>query len=165
MLPPNFQRYVDLVTEKDLSDALDKQGRSTSSLLHSISEEKASFRYAPEKWSIKQVVGHMTDCERVFAYRAMAFARGEQKSLPGFDENPYAEAGEFDRVSMRQLADAFEAVRRSTVLLLRGLSEAAWTRAGTASETRLSVRDLASITLGHERHHLRVLREKYGVGA
>ena len=163
MLPPNFQRYVDLVTEKDLPDAFDKQARSTSALLHSISEDKASFRYAPGKWSIKQVVGHMNDCERVFAYRAMAFARGEKKPLPGFDENPYAEAGEFDRLPMRHLADAYEAGRRSSVLLFRGLSDAAWQRAGTASEVPLTVRDLARITLGHERHHLNVLREKYGV--
>jgi DinB family protein len=163
MLPPNFQRYVDLAQEKDLADALEKQGRSTSSVLHAIAEEKASFRYAPEKWSVKPVVGHVTDCERVFTYRVMAFARGEKKPLPGFDENPYAELGEFDRLSMRHLADAYEAGRRSTVLLLRGLSDSAWERAGVASDTPLSVRDLARITLGHERHHLRVLREKYGV--
>ena len=163
MLPPNFQRYADLVTENDLAEALEKQGRSTSALFHAIGDDKAAFRYAPEKWSVRQVVGHMTDCERVFSYRAMAFARGEKQSLPGFDENPYAEHGEFDRLSIRQLADAYEAVRRSTVLLLRGLSDAAWERGGVASETPLTVRDLARITLGHERHHLRVLREKYGV--
>ena len=163
MIPAFYKRYADLVSEKDLADALEKQGRFTSSLLHSTSEEKAALRYAPGKWSVKQVVGHMTDCERVFSYRAMAFARGEQKSLPGFDENPYAEAAEFDRLSMGLLADAYEAVRRSTVLLLRGLSDAAWDRTGTANETPLTVRELAIITLGHERHHLNVLRDKYGL--
>ena len=163
MLPPSYQRYADLVSEKDLPDALEKQGRFTSSLLHSTSEEKAALRYAPGKWSVKQVVGHMTDCERVFTYRAMAFARGEQQSLPGFDENPYAEAGEFDRLSMRLLADAYEAVRRSTVLLFRGLSDAAWEKIGRANDTPLTVRETALITLGHERHHLNVLRDKYGL--
>lgn len=163
MLPPSYQRYADLVTEKDLPEAFEKQQRFTSSLLHSTSEEKAALRYAPGKWSIKQVVGHVTDCERVFAYRAMAFARGEQQSLPGFDENPYAEMGEFDRLPMRQLADAYEAGRRSTVLLFRGLSDAAWTRTGKANGIPFTVRDLAIITLGHERHHLNVLRDKYGL--
>lgn len=163
MLQKNFQRYVDLVSEKDLPDALEKQGRFTSSLLHSVSEEKASLRYAAGKWSVKQLVGHVFDCERVFTYRAMAFARGEQKSLPGFDENPYAEMGEFDRLPMLQLADAYEAVRRSTVVLFRGLSDDAWKRAGRANELPFTVRELALITLGHERHHLNVLRDKYSV--
>ena len=163
MLPPFYQRYADLVTEQNLVEGLDKQGRTTAAFLRSISEEKAAFRYAPGKWSIKQVVGHVTDSERVFTYRAMAFARGEQKSLPGFDENPYAEAGEFDRLSMRLLADSYEAVRRSTVLLFRGLSDAAWERTGKANETPLTPREIAFITLGHERHHLNVLRDKYGV--
>ena len=163
MLPPSYQRYADLVTEKDLPEAFEKQQRFTSSLLHSTSEEKAALRYAPGKWSIKQVVGHVTDCERVFAYRAMAFARGEQQSLPGFDENPYAEMGEFDRLPMRHLADAYEAGRQSTILLFRGLSDEAWTRTGTANGIPFTVRDLAIITLGHERHHLNVLRDKYGL--
>ncbi len=164
MFPPFYQRYVDLVPEKDIVSALDEQGRKTASLLRSISDEKASFRYAPEKWSVKQVVGHFTDAERIFGYRALAIARGETKSLPGFDENAYAASGESDRRSIGELADEYETVRRSTVALFKGLSENAWDRSGVANDAPVDVRGLAYIILGHERHHLRVLRDRYGVG-
>jgi hypothetical protein len=163
--PPNYQRYIDLVPEEDIAKALDEQGKKTAALLRTISGEKASFRYEPQKWSVKQVVGHFTDAERIFGYRALAIARGESKSLPGFDENTYAVAGEFDRRSIRDLAEDYEAVRRSTVALFRGLSDEAWQRGGVANETKVNVRALAYITLGHERHHLRVLRERYGISS
>src|SRR5438067_10140943 len=86
---PYFSRYIDLVPEDDIAGAIEAQGRETATLLATVSEEKAAFRYAPEKWSVKQVVGHVTDGERVFAYRLMCIARGESKSLPGFEENDY----------------------------------------------------------------------------
>src|SRR6059058_6501734 len=86
---PYFSRYIDLVPEDDIARAIEAEGRATAALLATVSEEKAAFRYAPEKWSIKQVVGHVTDAERVFAYRLMSIARGESQSLPGFDEKDY----------------------------------------------------------------------------
>jgi len=86
MIPPLYQRYADLVSEKEIVTALEEQGKKTAALLRSIDEKKASFRYAPDKWSVKGVVGHFTDAERIFCYRALAIARGEKKSLPGFDE-------------------------------------------------------------------------------
>jgi uncharacterized damage-inducible protein DinB len=160
---PYYQRYIDLVPEDDIATALAEQGKKTASVLRAITDEKASFRYAPGKWSVKQVIGHFTDAERIFAYRALAIARGEAKSLPGFDENSYAEAGDFDRRSIRDIADEYESARRSTIALFRGLSDEAWKRKGIANDVPVSVRSLAFITLGHERHHLKVLREKYGV--
>jgi hypothetical protein len=160
---PYYQRYIDLVPEDDIATALAEQGKKTASLLRLITDEKASFRYAPGKWSVKQVIGHFTDAERIFAYRALAIARGEAKSLPGFDENSYAEAGDFDRRSIRDIADEYESARRSTIALFRGLSDEAWKRKGVANDVPVSVRSLAFITLGHERHHLKVLRDKYGV--
>ena len=163
MFPPSYQRYVDLVPESDIVAALEEQGRKTASLLHSIDEEKASFRYTPDKWSVKGVVGHFTDAERIFTYRALAIARGEKKSLPAFDENAYASAADFDRRSMRDLADDYDAARRSTVAFFKSLSEEAWSRSGVANEVAVDVRGLAYITIGHERHHLRVLRDRYGV--
>jgi len=163
MIPPLYQRYADLVSEKEIVTALEEQGKKTAALLRSIDEKKASFRYAPDKWSVKGVVGHFTDAERIFCYRALAIARGEKKSLPGFDETTYGPAGEFDRRSMSSLADDYEAARRSTVAFFRGLPDEAWNRRGVANEVPVDVRGLAYITLGHERHHLRVLRDRYGV--
>src|SRR2546430_15598653 len=118
-IPQSYRRYVDLVPEENVVAALEEQGRKTTSLLRSIGDEKASFRYAPEKWSVKQVVGHFTDSERIFAYRALAIARGESTPLPAFDEKAYAAAGDFDRRSIRDLGDEYEAARRSTVALVR----------------------------------------------
>jgi hypothetical protein len=162
--PSYSQKYVDLVPEEDIVAALEKQGRDTVALLRSLTEEKAKSRYAPGKWSVKEVVRHFTDGERVFDYRALAFARGEKASLPGFDENEYAAASDADSRSLRDLIDEYDAVRRSTVALYRGMSREAWTRSGTANNNPATVRGLAYVTLGHERHHLKVLREKYGVG-
>ncbi len=161
--PADVKRYIDLVPEEDIVAALEKQGRETAALLRSLSEEKAASRYAPEKWSVKTVVRHFTDGERIFGYRALAIARGEKNSLPGFEENDYAAASDADQQRIRDLADEYESVRRSTVAFYRGLSPEAWKRSGTANNNPATVRGLAYTTLGHERHHLKVLREKYDV--
>jgi hypothetical protein len=155
--------YVALVPEEDVTAALEKQGRESVALFHMLTDDKAAFRYAPGKWSVKQLIGHVADAERVFTYRALAIARGESKPLPAFDENAYAAAAEFDRRTLRDLVDEYEAVRHATVALFRGLPAHVWTRLGTANEKPVSVRALAYIALGHERHHLRILRERYGV--
>src|SRR5205085_4847084 len=105
-------------------------------------EEKAAFRYAPEKWSIKQVVGHITDAERVFEYRLLCIARGETQSLPGFDENDYMRNANFDELPFAELVEGLAAARRATLSLVRGLSEEAWTRAGIANQNKTSVRAL-----------------------
>ena len=161
--PAYVQRYIDLVPEEDIIAGLEKQGRETSALLRSISEERGAWRYAPEKWSVKTVVRHFTDAERIFGYRALAIARGEKKPLPGFEETEYAAASDADLQRMRDLADEYESVRRSTVAFYRGLSPEAWKRSGSANNNPATVRGLAYTTLGHERHHLKVLREKYDV--
>lgn len=161
--PPYMQRYIDLVPEEDIAAGLEKQGKETLALLRKLSEEKGSFRYEPEKWSLKSVIRHFTDAERVFCYRALAIARGETRSLPGFDENDYAALSDADGQTLRDIVGEYEAVRRSTIALFRGLSAEAWKRRGTANDNPATVRGLAYTILGHERHHLRVLREKYGV--
>lgn len=155
--------YVALATEEDVTAALEQQGRETSAFFRMLTDDKASYRYAPGKWSIKEVIGHIADSERIFGYRALVIARGEKKSLPGFDENSYAAASNAGQRSVRDLTDEYEAVRHATVALFRGLSAEAWTTLGTANEKPVSVRALAYIALGHERHHLRVLHERYGV--
>lgn len=160
-LAPYQQRYVDFVSEDDICAALEAQGNATASFLSGIGEQRAAFRYAPDKWSIKQVAGHMTDCERIFGYRALSIARADTRPLPGFDENEYGAASNADERTLAEIVEELRAVRRSTVALFRGVSDEAWTRAGTANDHRISVRALAFVTLGHERHHLKVLRERY----
>lgn len=158
---PYFSRYIDLVPEEDVIGAIEAQGRELTALLSPLGEEKAAFRYAPEKWSVKQVLGHVTDAERIFDYRLLSIARGETKPLPGFDENDYMRGANFDQRSFADLLDDFDATRRSTITLLRGLSDDAWTRAGTANENNTSVRAIAYMVAGHARHHLGVLRSRY----
>jgi uncharacterized damage-inducible protein DinB len=158
---PYWSRYIDLVTEDDLFTALDANQNSTDRTLSSISEEKAAYRYAPGKWSIKEMLNHLIDAERVFAYRALAIARGDQQSLPGFDENPYAEASDADRRPFAEIYAEWKAVRAATLALFRSFSDEAWARIGTANSKRISVRALAYVTAGHERHHMKVLRERY----
>jgi len=156
-----YQRYIDLATEDDIVAALDAQSRETATVLGGLSEEQASHRYEPGKWSVKQLVGHVIDGERIFAFRALAFARGETNPLPGFEQDPYvANAGSDDR-SIADLAEELATVRKANVLMFRALSEEAWKRSGIASDNPISVRALAYILLGHERHHLRILRERY----
>jgi hypothetical protein len=156
-----YQRYIDLVTEDDIVAALDAEVHETATFLATINEEQAAHRYDAGKWSMKQVIGHITDTERVFAYRALCIARGDQGSLPGFDEKSFGENGGFDARSMSDLAEELAAVRRANVLMLRGLSDEAWGRSGVANDLPVSVRALSFIMLGHERHHVRVLRERY----
>jgi hypothetical protein len=160
-----YARYVDLVPEEDILGAFVSQGAETQKLLATIDEKRAGFRYAPEKWSIRQIVGHMEDAERVFAYRALAFARGEQQPLPGFDENSWMEKAPFDSTTLKQRVESLGLVRRSTIELFRALDDNAWEQRGTASDNPVSVRALAYVMVGHERHHLRVLRERYLAGA
>ena len=156
-----YQKYIDLAAEDDIVAGLDAQARETGALLGKLTDAQAAHRYAPDKWSIKQIVGHITDAERVFAYRILAIARGEMKPLPGFDQEPYVVNGGFDGRTMSDLAEELATVRRANVMMMRALSDEAWRRIGTASENPVSARALAFIMLGHERHHLRIIRERY----
>ncbi|HEX3581792.1 MAG TPA: DinB family protein [Thermoanaerobaculia bacterium] len=158
-----FARYVDRVPDGDIVAILESQGNATQTLLASIGEEKGGYRYGPDKWSIKQVVGHMADAERVFAYRLLAIARGEKQSLPGFEENDYVDAANFDARSLAELAEGFAATRRATLALARSLDEEAWNRRGLANNNAISARAIAWVTAGHERHHLNILQERYGI--
>lgn len=160
---PYYAGYIALVTEDDVVLALEKQRETTRKLLNSLDEKRAAFRYAPEKWSIKELVGHVADAERVFAYRAMCIARGEKQSLPGFDEKDYVKGGAFDSVPLRELAASLTAARNASLSLFRTLPPGAWSARGMANGVEVTVRALAWMTLGHERHHLKVLKEKYGV--
>lgn len=158
---PYFSRYIDLVPEDDILRALEEQGGQTARLLATIDESRAAFRYAPDKWSIRQLVGHIEDSERVFAYRALSIARGETQPLPGFDQNSWMVNAPFDSSTLRDRAESLASVRRSTIQLFRALDDAAWERSGLANDNLVSVRALAYTTVGHERHHINLLRHRY----
>ena len=158
---PYYQKYVGLVPEGDILDLLEQQLGDTVHLLGSVSEERAAHRYAEGKWSVKEVVGHMVDTERVFAYRALCFARGDAGPLPGFEQDDFVAHGGFDARALRDLVGEFVHVRRANLHMLRGLSPEAWARDGVASNARVTVRALPYIIAGHERHHVELLRAKY----
>ena len=160
---PAFERYVSRVAEDDVLPVLARQPAEVRAALESVTGERAGFRYGPDKWSIREVVGHFTDAERVFGFRAMTFARGDKTPLPGFEENDYAAIAGHDRYALPDLVAEFEALRRSNVSMLSHLDPQAIARAGTANGSPVSVRALAFIMAGHVRHHLGVLTSKYGV--
>ena len=157
---PYYERYVSQI-EGDVLETLERQGAQTLALLGGISEAAAGSRYEPGKWSVKELVGHMIDGERIFAYRALRFARGDATPLPGFDQDPYVAAGNFDARTLSSLAEEFRHVRASTLALFRGLDAEAWSRGGTASDNPVTVRAIAYIIAGHEAHHVGDLRERY----
>jgi hypothetical protein len=130
-------------------------------LIRSIPEARGDHRYAEGKWSVKEVIGHVIDTERVFAYRALQFARGDATPLAGFEQDDYVRCGSFDKRSLSDLADEYEQVRRATISLFANLDQGAWTRRGTANKNEVSVRGLAFIVAGHERHHVEILRTRY----
>ena len=159
---PYYETYISRVPPKgNLLTVLEDQRRETQQLLAGLSDAKALHRYAPGKWSIKEVVGHLMDTERVFCYRALAFGRADASPLPGFDEKAWAPAGRFDARSLKDLAAELDVVRRATIALFSGLDADALARRGTANNNPITVRALAWIIAGHERHHVAILRERY----
>ncbi|MGE5275620.1 MAG: DinB family protein [Acidobacteriota bacterium] len=158
---PYFFRYIDRVASPDIGHELEKQERETLALLAGISEEKSLYRYAPEKWSIRQVWNHVSDCERLFLSRAFWFARGFDDALPSFEQDDAAVAARADDFSWSSHVEDFRAVRSSTRTFFRNLPAAAWARGGTASGNPFTVRALAFIIVGHAAHHTQVLKERY----
>lgn len=158
---PYYERYVSLVKERDVIATLAEQMEETLRLLRGIDEERAAYRYAEGKWSIKELVGHVIDAERIFAYRALRFARGDETPLEGFDQDPYIRGASFDAYPLEELAREFELVRGANILFFKHLSADAWQRRGVASDAEVTVRALAFIMAGHEKHHMEILRTRY----
>lgn len=156
-----YAGYIAGVPDGNLLRTLEAQGTETAALLAAVPEARESFAYAPGKWTLKDVVGHIADAERVFSYRALRIARGDEIPLPGFDENAWVPNAGAAARSLKDLAAELAAVRTSTLALLRHLPTEAVARKGTASGKTISVRALAWIMAGHERHHLRIIRERY----
>ena len=145
------------------SSSWPRQLDDTASRLRAVPEARGSYRYAPGKWSVKDVVVHLADVERVMAYRALRIGRGDQTPLPGFDEDAYAAEAAADRLPLAALVEAFAQTRRATLDLFRQFPPGAWDRRGTASGFPVSVRGLGFIIVGHELHHLDVLAERYSL--
>ena len=160
---PPFQRYVSHVTEDEILSPMRAQIDQLDLLLDRVTPERETYRYGEDKWSIREVVGHLIDGERVFGYRALCIARGETQNLPAFDENAYMPNSPYNEVRLEDLLSEFRLVRLSNIAMLRNLDEAAWTRMGTANGAPVSVRALAYIMVGHLRHHMGVLSERYQV--
>ena len=158
---PYYERYISLVQGEDILDTLDQQRRDTMLLLSGRDEADGDFRYAPGKWSAKEVLGHVCDTERIFAYRALRFSRADATPLAGFEQDDYVRDGPFANRPLADQVEDFIAVRRATLSLLRNLDEAAWMRRGVANKNEVSVRGLAYIIAGHELHHRAILEEKY----
>ena len=156
-----YAKYISLVQADEITDALDQQLTESLGMLCRISEAKSLHRYEPGKWSIKELLGHLIDSERIFTYRALRFARKDHTPLSGFDQDPYVAAGAFDTRPWSELVAEFEHVRRSTILFFRGLQPEAARRAGVANNAPITVRALAYVIAGHELHHMAILREKY----
>jgi len=160
---PYYGTYVSKVPPGDVVALLARLQQETAAFLAKVPAAKEDFRYAPGKWTVKEVIGHLSDAERVFIHRAFRFGRGDTTPLPSFDENKYVPESEAGQRSLKEMAAEFSAVRQATLELLKGLPAAAWSRRGEASGKSVSVRALAWITAGHEIHHMGVLKERYGL--
>jgi hypothetical protein len=163
-IPSHWVGYIKRVPEFDPVIVCAAQIEETASLLHGLSDTEALHRYARGKWSVKEVVGHLADVERIMAYRALRIARGDTTPLPGFDENAYVPVAKFDARSVADLLGELRTARAATLALLRTFDADAWRRRGTASGKPVSVRAVAFMIPGHERHHIEILRTRYGVG-
>jgi hypothetical protein len=160
---PFYAPYITRVPEGDIADILESQIKTHTAKLRTIPEERGTFRYQPGKWSINDVVNHMSDTERVQSYRLMRVARGDKTPLPGFEENDYAAIAGADGRDLSEIIDELEAVRRATILLVRSFDPEVWPRRGVANTYDVSAQALAYIIAGHELHHMNILRERYNV--
>ena len=156
-----YAGYVSKVPGTDAVSVLESQRLQMVQLFAGRSERDGSFRYAPGKWTVKEVLGHVTDAERIFTYRALRIARGDQTPLPSFEQDDYVKNGGFAGRTLAGLAEEFALVRAASIALFRSFPEEAWSRRGIASQKEVTVRGLAFITAGHQIHHRLILEERY----
>jgi hypothetical protein len=159
--PPYAERYISLITGADILDTLETHLKQTRTLFSGRSERDGNFRYAPDKWTVKEVVGHITDSERIFAYRALRIARGDQTPLGGFEQDDYVRAAQFNQRELADLVDEYADVRQASLALFCSLDDEAWLRRGVANNNPVTVHALAFIVAGHELHHRNILNERY----
>jgi len=158
---PYYDRYISLVPGNDILPTLESQRRQMLLLLSGRDEADGDFRYAPDKWTVKEVLGHVCDTERIFAYRALRVSRGDRTPIEGFEQDDYVRNGPFANRPLAELIEDYIAVRRATLTLFRNLDEPAWVRRGIANKNEVSTRAIAYTMAGHELHHRCILEEKY----
>ncbi|MGD6834456.1 DinB family protein [Sutcliffiella halmapala] len=159
--PSYYNNYIKLVPAGNLLEILEDQLKEAVTLFSGLSEEQGNIAYASGKWTVKEVVGHMMDTERIMSYRLLRIARGDQTPLAGFSEVDYALEGDFTERPLSELVEEFQAVRKSTLSLLHGMPEHAWLRSGTANELPLTAQAIAYIIAGHGIHHVNIIKDKY----
>jgi DinB superfamily len=158
---PYYDRYISLVTANDILAALEDQRRQMLLLLCGRAEADGDLRYAPEKWSLKELLGHVNDTERIMSYRALRISRGDATPIEGYEQDDYVRNGPFAGRPLADLIEDYIAVRRATISLFRNLDEPTWSRRGVANKNEVTVRALAYIIAGHELHHRQIIEEKY----
>ncbi|RLQ93236.1 DinB family protein [Falsibacillus albus] len=158
---PHYSSYIKLVENEDILQILNVQMDDTVRLLENLSGKEGEYRYAPGKWSIKEVIGHLTDTERIMTFRLLSFARGESAELPGYEDEEYVKKAGFNSLSIQEILEDFGAVRKSTIQLVKRLDEEAWSRGGNANGSYVTVLALAWIIAGHELHHRKIIEERY----
>ncbi len=156
-----YETYISLVTETDIVSAMQTQLDNLTEIVSQINDEQGLYAYAEGKWTIKELLGHLIDGERVFAYRAFRFSRADETPLPGFDQNPYIENANYNTVKIEDLFAELSLLRQSNILFFKTLSEEAWNRTGIASDNPITVRALVYCMVGHIEHHVKILKEKY----
>jgi uncharacterized damage-inducible protein DinB len=159
--PAYAEGYISRVPNGNIVGILSQQLEDTLALIKRIPDARKDWRYAEGKWSVKELIGHVIDSERIFAYRALRFGRGDTTPLSGFEQDDYVRGASFSQRNLSDLAEEYEHVRRSTISLLANLDAEAWTRRGSANNSEVSVLALAFIIAGHERHHVEILRTRY----
>lgn len=160
---PDYQGYVSQVTEDEILPVLRSQLDDLELLLGKVAPEHETYRYAEGKWSIREIAGHLIDGERVFGYRVFCIARGETQNLPGFDQDEYMLTAPYDRIDLEDLLAEFRLVRLANIAMMRALDKESWNRIGTANDNQVTVRALAFVMGGHVRHHMGVLKQRYGL--
>jgi len=158
---PSYEPYISKVKGSDIVGILEAHRLQMAQVFAARSERDGNFRYAPDKWTVKEVLGHVSDTERIFAYRALRIARGDQTPLSGFEQDDYVRGGNFAERTLASLAEEFGMVRAATIALFKSLQKDAWQRRGVANKNEVSVRALAFIVAGHELHHRLILEERY----
>jgi len=158
---PEFAGYINQVNETEILPVLRSQMDDLDVLLEGVAAERETYRYAEGKWSIREIVGHLIDGERVFGFRAFCIARGEKQNLPGFDQEDYLLTAPYNNIELDDLLSELRLIRLGNIAMFRALDEEAWNRVGTANENQITVRAIAFGMAGHVRHHMNVLRERY----
>jgi len=160
---PYYDRYITLIGDDDIIEVLEEQIKTSEKFLKTFTEKQGNYSYADGKWTVKEVLGHVIDTEKIMAFRALAIARGEKQSLPGFEQDEYVAESNFNNRSLVDMINDFLTARESNIILIKSFDEEILNRRGIASESEVTVLALIYIIAGHEKHHMKILKEKYGL--